>query len=80
MSFSIITDSCSNLTNEQISKYNIKVVPLTYSIGDTEYLGYIEGEEFDYKSYYELLRSKVHVKTSLVSYERVENALKEELE
>ncbi|MBO5852758.1 MAG: DegV family protein [Clostridia bacterium] len=80
MSFSIITDSCSNLTNEQIKNYNIKVVPLTYSIGDTEHLGYIEGEEFDYKAYYELLRSKVHIKTSLVSYERVENALKEELD
>lgn len=80
MSFSIITDSCSNLTNELIKNYGVKIVPLTYNIDGTEYLGYIEGEEFDYKNYYNLLRSKAHVKTSLVSYERVETALKEELD
>ena len=80
MSFSVITDSCANLTNELIKNYNVKVVPLTYNIGGTEYLGYIEGEEFDYKTYYQLLRSKEHVKTSLVSYERVESALKAELD
>ena len=80
MSFSIITDSCANLTNELIKKFDIRVVPLTYNVNGVEYLGYIEGEEFDYKAYYQMLRNKVHVKTSLVSYERVESALKAELE
>ena len=80
MSFSIITDSCANLTNELIKNYDIRIVPLTYNIGGTEYLGYVEGEEFDYKTYYQLLRSKEHVKTSLASYERVESALKAELD
>ena len=80
MSFSIITDSCANLTTKQIKDYGVKIVPLTYTVGDKEYLGYIEGEETDYKTYYDLLRAKEHVKTSLVSYERVENALKAELE
>ncbi|MBQ5911418.1 MAG: DegV family protein [Clostridia bacterium] len=80
MSFSIITDSCANLTGAQIREYDIKVVSLTYTINGTEYLGYIEGEEFDYKEYYALLRSKEPIKTSLVSYERVETALKAELD
>ena len=80
MSFSIITDSCANLTNKQIKDFDIKIVPLTYSIGNKEYLGYVEGEEFDYKSYYNLLRAKEHVKTSLVSYDRVESTLKAELD
>lgn len=80
MSFSIISDSCANLTNKQIKDYGVKIVPLTYTIGDTEYLGYVEGEETDYKAYYDLLRAKEHVKTSLVSYERVESALKAELD
>lgn len=79
MSFSIITDSCANLTHSQIADYNITIVPLTYTVGDTEYLGYVEGEETDYKAYYNLLRAKEHVKTSLVSYERVESALKKHL-
>lgn len=80
MSFSIITDSCANLLGAQIKEYDIRIVPLTYSIDGTEYLGYIEGEEFDYKEYYDMLRAKVHVKTSLASYERVEAALKAELD
>ncbi len=80
MSFSIISDSCCNLTNKQVTDYGVKIVPLTYSIGGTEYLGYVEGEETDYKAFYDLLRAKEHVKTSLVSYERVENALKAELD
>ncbi len=80
MSFSIITDSCANLTNEQVKNYGVKVVSLTYIVKDTEYLGYVEGEETDYKAFYDLLRSKEAVKTSLVSYERVEAALKEALD
>ena len=80
MSFSIITDSCANLTNEQVKNYGVEVVSLTYIVKDTEYLGYVEGEETDYKAFYDLLRSKEAVKTSLVSYERVEAALKEALD
>ena len=80
MSFSIITDSCSNLTNELIKTCDVKIVPLTYTVKGVEYLGYIEGEEFDYKEYYNMLRAKEHVKTSLASYDRVEAALKKELE
>lgn len=80
MSFSIITDSCANLTNELIKKYDVKIVPLTYTVKGVEYLGYIEGEEFDYKEYYNMLRAKEHVKTSLASYDRVEMAIKSELD
>ena len=80
MSFSVVTDSCANLTNDLIKEYGVKIVSLTYNVNGTEYLGYIEGEEFDFKEYYDLLRSKAHVKTSLVSYERVETTLKGELD
>ena len=75
MSFTIITDSCANLTSKQISDYGLKIVPLTYTVGDTEYLGYTPGVEPDYKSFYSLMREKEHVKTSLVSYDRVEEML-----
>ncbi len=80
MSFSIITDSCSNLTNKLIKEYDVKIVPLTYTVKGVEHLGYVEGEEFDYKEYYNMLRAKEHVKTSLASYDRVEAALKSELD
>lgn len=80
MSFSIITDSSSNLTNAQISDFGIKVVSLTYTVGGEEKPAYIEGQEVDYKSYYALLRSKERITTSLASYDRVEAAIKAEFE
>ncbi len=80
MSFSIITDSGANLTAELIKEYGVKVVSLSYTVKDQEFLSYVEGEETDYKAFYDLLRSKESVKTSLVSYERVESALKEALD
>lgn len=75
MSFVIITDSGANLTPSQYREYDARVVSLTYSVGDKEFLSYEEGKEPDYKGFYDLLRSQEHVKTSLVSYERVENAM-----
>lgn len=33
----IFTDSCSSLTKDIIEKYDIKVIPIYFSIGDTEY-------------------------------------------
>lgn len=80
MSFTIITDSCVNLTAKQISDFSVKIVPLTYTVAGTEYLSYVEGQETDYKAFYDLLRTKEQVKTSLVSYDRVEAALKSTLE
>lgn len=80
MSFSIITDSGANLTHSQIKAYGLKIVSLTYTVKDKEYLSYVEDTETDYKAFYNLLRSKESVKTSLVSYDRVEAALKEALD
>lgn len=77
MSFSIITDSSANLTTKLISEKDVKVVSLSYMIGEKEYLSYIPEKETDYKSFYDLLRAKEHIKTSLVSYERAEKAIKE---
>ena len=80
MSFSIITDSGANLTHSQIKDFGLKIVSLTYTVKDKEYLSYVEDTETDYKAFYNLLRSKESVKTSLVSYDRVEAALKEALD
>lgn len=80
MSFQIITDSCANLTSAQIKDFGIKVVSLSYTVGDTEHLGYVEGEEADHKGFYDMLRKKEQVKTSLVSYERVEKVLRDALD
>ena len=47
MSFKIITDSCANLTHEQIAEYGIGVVSLTYTVGEKELLGYLPEETAD---------------------------------
>ncbi len=80
MTFSIITDSAANLTTKLIKDNDIKVVSLSYNIGGKEYLGYVEGEETDYKAFYELLRSKEKVQTSLVNYEACKNIVCKELD
>ncbi|MBO5852492.1 MAG: DegV family protein, partial [Clostridia bacterium] len=76
MSFQIITDSAANLTTTLIKEKDVKVVSLSYIIGEKEYLSYIPEKETDYKSFYDLLRAKEHVKTSLVGYDRVEEAVR----
>lgn len=80
MSFTIITDSAANLTHQQIADFGVKIISLTYNVGGKEYLSYVPGEETDYKAFYDMLRNKEHIKTSLVSYDRVEAALKEEFD
>ena len=80
MSFSLITDSAANLTTKLIKDNDIKVVSLSYNVGGKEYLGYIEGEETDYKAFYAMLRSKEKVQTSLVNYETCKTTLKKELD
>lgn len=80
MTFSLITDSAANLTSKLIKDNDIKVVSLSYNVGGKEYLGYIEGQETDYKTFYAMLRSKEKVQTSLVNYETCKNAIKKELD
>lgn len=79
MSFSIVTDSAANLTDQQIAENNIKIVSLTYTIGGQEYLSYVEGEKTDYSEFFARVRAKESVKTSLVSYENCEKVVEGEL-
>lgn len=56
--FTIITDSTSNLPRPYIEKYGIVVLPLTYMVEDREYPGFSEEPEENFKQLYELLRWK----------------------
>ncbi len=67
MSFKIITDSCANLTGEQIKEFDIEVISLQYHMQDKSYDSYIKGEEPDFSEAYKFLREKGKVTTSLVS-------------
>ena len=75
MTFSIITDSAANLTKQLIEENDIRIVSMSYSVAGKEYAGYVEGCEPDYKNFYNLLRNKEKVQTSLVNYQDCEKAL-----
>ena len=56
MKFEIITDSSANLTDSLIEKYDLKIISLSYFIGEEEYLLYKEGVKTDYSVIYAWIR------------------------
>ncbi len=80
MSYKIITDSCANLTDEQIKEYGVEILPLRYYIADKEYISYKNGVRTDYSEVYRLLREKENITTSLISVEQCDEIIKPVLE
>lgn len=82
MAFEIITDSSANLTREMAKKLDVRILSLSFFLGEDEYKSYPEDKEFDYSWYYDALRKKEPARTSLVSVdcfkEAFEDILKEE--
>lgn len=62
MALTIVTDSSCDIRGDEISKYNIKVVPLNVTFGDKNYK---EGVDLDIDNFYKMLEeSKDFPKTS----------------
>lgn len=80
MGFEILTDSSANLSEEMIAQYKIKILPLSFFIEETEYLGYEEGKVSDLAFYYEKMRQKKPMRTSLVNVELAYQICEEILE
>ncbi len=80
MSFVLMTDSSANLTTEIIEKFNIEVIPMIFLVNDVEYRSYKKGENVDIKQYYDMMRNKEHIKTSLLSPETYAEAFREHLD
>lgn len=76
MSFKIVTDSCANLTDKQISDYGVEILSLKYYINGLEYDSYIKGVPTNYSETYALLREKAQITTSLVSRESCDRVIK----
>ncbi len=70
MSYTIVTDSCANLTEELIEQCNIAVIPLFFNIKGKEYQSYEKGQKTDLKQFYDLMREKEMITTSLVDPDR----------
>ena len=80
MSYRIITDSCANLTDELIESLDLDIIPLSYFIGEKEYIGYQKGVPTDYKTFYDLARKREKITTSQITYEAFEKAFTEVLQ
>ena len=67
----IITDTCANLTDETINKYQIPLISLSFIYNDKVFKSYENGKSTDLKAYYELLRNKERITTSAVNSDEV---------
>ncbi|MBQ8831556.1 MAG: DegV family protein [Oscillospiraceae bacterium] len=67
MSFKVFTDSSANLPGNIISRYDIEVIPFRYEINGVMHTCEKNTDNFDCHRYYEMLRNKGTVKTSLIN-------------
>ncbi|MBE7040151.1 MAG: DegV family protein [Ruminococcaceae bacterium] len=80
MSFVLFTDSSANLTTEIIEKFGIEVIPMIFLVNGVEHRSYRKGENVDIKQYYDMMRNKENIKTSLLSPETYQEAFRPFLE
>ena len=65
--FIIATDSCSDLTQQQVTDMKIEVVPLSVEIKGEAHFHYPDERNLKIKTFYEELRNKEVAKTSLIN-------------
>ena len=58
-----------DLTLEEAKKYGFKMISMPYIVGDTEVKPYVDFENFDYKTFYGMLRNGTLPTTSAISTE-----------
>lgn len=63
----LFTDTDTDITPSLAKEYGYNLISMPYSIEEKEIYPYVDFEEFDYKSFYNLLRSGVLPKTSAIS-------------
>ena len=76
-SFDIYADSASNLTEEIIEKYDIRIVPYTCSIDGEDIEAYTNGVPFaeTAKKFYNAMREGKDTKTTLVNAQKIISAV-----
>ena len=67
MSYTVFTDSCSNLPNRLLEELQIRVLPCDYLMDGepATYDGNMDG--FDFHAYYDKLRKGAEIKTTLLN-------------
>ena len=73
MNFEIITDSTANLPEEMIEEYKVHILPLVFLVRGQEYSGYTKGATTDLAQFYQMMREKEEITTSLINVEYCRN-------
>lgn len=80
MSFTIFTDSSSNLPEHLIDTYDLKVMPLEFMVEGQVYHSYLKGSVTDLSKFYSMMRAGKVITTSLPSLEDVDTLIREAFE
>ena len=67
MSFAIYTDGCSNLPGDYIRRFQIRVVPCTYTMDGVQHVYNGDIDFFDAPAHYDMLRAGKLIQTSLLN-------------
>ena len=71
--YALFTDTDTDLTPEEAKKFGYHLISMPYSIGDKTIYPYEDFETFDYKEFYDQLRSGVMPQTSGLSPQKYED-------
>lgn len=76
MSYEIVTDSSSNLTEDYIESNGLHILPLTFMIDGKEYQSYLKGEHTDLRQFYTMMREGKMITTSLPNLAETEELIR----
>lgn len=65
MNFEIVTDSSCNLSEDQIDRFGLHILPLTFMVDGVQFQSYLKGERVDLKQFYTMMREGKVITTSL---------------
>ena len=74
MSFKVLADASCNLSVEMMDELGIVYKSLTLDMDGKEINNYLNDENFSFKGFYDRLRNKEHIKTSLLNVEEFTRA------
>ncbi len=80
MALEIFTDSAANIPREKVEALDINIIPCSYELGGKIISCPVVPEDFDGRQFYDLLRSKAEVRTSMTNTHDFEKNFKKALE
>ena len=75
MNFVILTDSCANLPDESIRRYDIRILSLSFLDNGKEYKSFENGKTLDVTEFYEHMREGAAITTSCVNIAEAEEGV-----